>query len=598
MEMDLDAIIAAANRAQQSCDYRLGNCSRVLHIGFFFDGVGRNIEQDAPENRLSNIARLFRAYPALEDSLPDATYSKYYISGLGTPFLEREGEALQQVMDGTGKSVLESEKSQPVDALKDIVKAKLGGASNQDVRDEMKKKLLTPKGQLKMLREATLKGVTRAGIEATPWLRDSEVMAYSMVTGVDARLNSAKKRFEQSFEEAVKGGDVPVRLISVSVFGFDMGGTLAREFIDMLLGEICDRNTEDKPTFRGVPVDIVFTGLFDCSRDTPMSSDNGLDYAGSVLEWVPEKRAEMAGQIISLFGRKFLDHQSPLPTAVKRSLHLVAAHERRRWRCVYRTGRGGSGHQEVLMPGCSEDIGGGLKPDVQKPSAELCRVSLRKMYTEAMKATVPFHDLKSLREVSATVASYFDMRDSVENQSAGQWVSRYQKAIPDKLLSYPAMNRHLDSYFEWLGKQHYEYKSELRRLEGIQSSILLSPGASMGLAGITPQARQASDEVAEDIRILKKHWGWLSDVAKAAYLLLTRKLYKPPQMFMDNIHKPACVRASHFIECGTAGFDGKPLPIMWYRAPAELYAWFVHDVQRAEGINDGYFSVRWMEPRG
>lgn len=42
MEMDLDAIIAAANRAQQACDYRLGNCSRVLHIGFFFDGVGRN----------------------------------------------------------------------------------------------------------------------------------------------------------------------------------------------------------------------------------------------------------------------------------------------------------------------------------------------------------------------------------------------------------------------------------------------------------------------------------------------------------------------------------------------------------------------------
>ena len=80
MEMDLDAIIGAANRAQQACDYRLGNCSRILHIGFFFDGVGRNIEHDVPINRLSNIARLFRAYTALENSLPDATYSKYYIS--------------------------------------------------------------------------------------------------------------------------------------------------------------------------------------------------------------------------------------------------------------------------------------------------------------------------------------------------------------------------------------------------------------------------------------------------------------------------------------------------------------------------------------
>lgn len=52
MKMDLDAIIAAANRAQQSCGYRLRNGSRVLHIGFCFDGVGRNIEQDAQGNPL------------------------------------------------------------------------------------------------------------------------------------------------------------------------------------------------------------------------------------------------------------------------------------------------------------------------------------------------------------------------------------------------------------------------------------------------------------------------------------------------------------------------------------------------------------------
>jgi len=69
--MDLDAIIAAANRAQQACDYRLGNCSRILHIGFFFDGVGRNIEQDALANRLSNIGRLFRANP-IQGNLSEA----------------------------------------------------------------------------------------------------------------------------------------------------------------------------------------------------------------------------------------------------------------------------------------------------------------------------------------------------------------------------------------------------------------------------------------------------------------------------------------------------------------------------------------------
>lgn len=597
MEMDLDAIIAAAHRAQQSCDYRLGNCSRILHIGFFFDGVGRNIEQDAPDNRLSNVARLYRAYPAPESSVSDVFYSRHYVSGLGTPFVETTSERLQGMMDKSLGSLLDDLKDKPVDMAKEAFQSSVGGASGKDVLTEMKDTLLTPKGRLGLLKDSAVNALKRVSIEATPWVRDSAFMAYSFVTGADTRLNSVKASFIRSFEEAAKDGEVPVRLISVSVFGFDMGGTLARQFIDMLLGEICDKKTGGKPSFRGVPVDIVFAGLFDCSRDTPESSDDGLDYAASAVSWLPGPVAKTAGTVGALFGRKYLEHMSPLPEAVKKSLHLVAAHERRRWRCVYRTGREGSGHQEVLMPGCSEDIGGGLKPDVQKPSAELCRVSLRKMYVEAMKATVPFPDFSTLYQTDRLVWSYFDLSDGVENQSAGQWVSRYQKAVPDKVLSYPAMNRHLDSYFEWLGKQHYEYKRELRRLESIQSGILSSPGASMGLAGITPQARQASGEVAEDIRILKKHWGWLSDVANAASLLLTRKLYNPPQMFMENIHEPACVRASHFIECGTAGFDGKPLPVMWYSAPEALYAWFVHDVQRAEGISDGYFSVRWTEPR-
>ncbi|MFI8417303.1 hypothetical protein ACQKDS_12800 [Serratia sp. NPDC078593] len=598
MEMDLEAIIAAANRAQQACDYRLGNCSRILHIGFFFDGVGRNIEQDAPANRLSNVARLYRAYPVPEKNTSTESYQAHYISGLGTPFDETEDERIQEMMDKSLGSLLDDLKDKPADMAKEAFQSTLGGASGKDVLTEMKDTLLTPKGRLGMLKDSAVNALKRVSIEATPWLRDSEFMAYNFVTGADTRLNSVKTRFERSFEEAVKGGDVPVRLISVSVFGFDMGGTLARQFIDVLLGEVCDRNTGDKPTFRGVPVDIVFAGLFDCSRDTPGSSDDGLDYAASAVSWLPGPVAKTAGTVGSLFGRKYLEHMSPLPEAVKKSLHLVAAHERRRWRCVYRTGRDGFEHQEMLMPGCSEDIGGGLRPDVQKPSAELCRVSLRKMYVEAMMASVPFPDFSTLYKTDRLVWSYFDLSNGVENQSAGQWVNRYQKTVPYKSLSYGAMNRHLDSYFEWLGKQHYEYKSELRRLESIQSGILTSPGASTGLVGFTSQARQAAGEVADEIRILKKHWGWLSDVANAANLLLTRKLYNPPRMFVENIHAPACARANHFIECGTAGFDGRPLPMMWYNAPEALYAWFVHDVQRAEGINDGYFSVRWTEPQG
>lgn len=67
--MDIESIIAAASRAQQADDAGLGNCSRVWHVGFFFDGIHRNIDQDAIEARLSNVSRLFRAFPD-EEKIP------------------------------------------------------------------------------------------------------------------------------------------------------------------------------------------------------------------------------------------------------------------------------------------------------------------------------------------------------------------------------------------------------------------------------------------------------------------------------------------------------------------------------------------------
>ncbi len=75
------------------------------------------------------------------------------------------------------------------------------------------------------------------------------------------------------------------------------------------------------------------------------------------------------------------------------------------WRCLYRFGSNNPKHREELLPGCSEDIGGGLKASEQKPSAELCRVALHRMYREAAMAGVPFPDFQTLQQVSETVAS-------------------------------------------------------------------------------------------------------------------------------------------------------------------------------------------------
>ncbi|EJG0603634.1 hypothetical protein [Cronobacter sakazakii] len=47
MDMDIESLIAAASRAQQASEHNIGNCSRIWHFAFFYDGMGRNIEREA-----------------------------------------------------------------------------------------------------------------------------------------------------------------------------------------------------------------------------------------------------------------------------------------------------------------------------------------------------------------------------------------------------------------------------------------------------------------------------------------------------------------------------------------------------------------------
>ncbi|HEY2452110.1 MAG TPA: DUF2235 domain-containing protein [Scandinavium sp.] len=594
--MDIDAMIAAASRADQSIKNKLGNCSRTLHVGFFFDGVGRNIEQDSSRKRLSNVARLLRAFPTPELSTTTETFARYYISGLGTPFEEETADFLQSKMDKSLEDYQGGLPTDPKDTAQDIAQDTLSGKNPIDTLKDMRDKLLSPADRLDALKKAQANNIGKVITEAAPWIRDSRFMADNFVTGVDSRLETAKARFESSFEQASKGGNVPIKLISVSLFGFDLGGTLARQFIDMLLNDVC-KKTGEQYTYQSVPVDIIFTGLFDCSRDTPASSNNGLDYAGTAAKFIPGKVAKAVGTVLSLYGRKYIDHMSPLPEQVKKSLHLVAAHERRPWRCIYRSGEG-SQHLEELVPGCSEDVGGGLKPDEQKPSAELSRVALNRMYREAMMAGVPFPDLNSLYQTDYIIWSYFAMKDTVDNLTAAQWAARYQSAVPPKKITYQALNRHLNSYFEWLGTQYYQYRKRLQQLEAQHKQIYASTDAVNGLVGITSQAKNAADDVAEDITLLKKHWGWLEDVRDAAYQQL-RNDAVPPPVYRENVYEPACARAQYFIDCGGFGYRGEPAPPKWDHAPSEIYSWFVHDVQTLldrDSITKEFFCIRWMEP--
>jgi hypothetical protein len=500
--MDIESLVAAANRAQQTVDAGLGNCSRTWHIGFFFDGIHRNIEQDSAELRLSNVARLFRAFPDHDQDTSQHNYNAFYFSGLGTPFREDITTKLHAIMDGAKGSALDDLKDLPGDIAEEAGIEFFKTGKWWEVLKDVGKNLIKPTEWVTLAGDITKSAVKKVSIEATPWLRDNPVIADMLVTGVDTRITAAKLRFERFYERAVANSQVPIKLISVSLFGYDLGATLARKFLDTLLDDICQKQG-DKYVYQGIPVEIIFTGLFDCARHTPASNNNGVDW------FVGAFGGPIRG-ISILLGDKYVDQDTPLPVAVKSALHLVAAHETRVWRSLYRLGGDKQKYREELLPGCSEDVGGGLKPDEQKPSAELCRVALHRMYREATLAGVPFPDFQTLRAHSETVASYFIMENSVKEKSVAEWTALYQQAVPFKNLSVAAQNLHLDSYIDWLGRQFYLYRSQCMKYAEQRGQVMASAGASAGLLGISPKAQETASDIRNEIDILRKHWGWLA----------------------------------------------------------------------------------------
>lgn len=591
--MDIESIIAAANRAQQAEDANIGNCDRAWLVGFFFDGIHRNIEQDVSESRLSNVARLFRAFPSVQQDTSHENYSKFYISGLGTPFKENLTSKLHAIMDGAQSSVMDDLKDQTKEIAKDAGMELLKGSNWWEVLKDSGKKLISPSEWKSLVGDVAKNAAKKSGIEATPWLRDNPTIADMLVTGVDTRITSTKTTFEEAFKEIKTKSPAPVKLISISLFGYDVGATLARKFIDTLLDDICQRQG-DKHTYKGIPVEIVFTGLFDCARHIPASNNNGVDW------FVATAGAPIKG-ISVVMGDKYVDQESALPDTVKNALHLVAAHENRPWRSVYCLGGSNNKHKEELLPGCAEDVGGGLKPNEQKPSAELCRVALHRMYRTATMAGVPFPDLQTLDQTDTDVAAYFIMQDKVKNKSVAQWTKLYQQAVPFNAVSIGAQNRHLDSYIEWLGRQYYQYRCECMKYEKQRGDILASAGASVGLLGISSQAEETSRHYQNELDVLHKNWGWLDDVHDAAIRMKNSTENDPNDkriQIVPDIYRPALRRARRFLDYAHAAYLGQPQPFPEDNAPSDMYAWFIHNRQatgKDVGISQDFLVIRSLE---
>jgi hypothetical protein len=471
--LDMDDIQCREVREKSLHQAGVGTCALAWQVGFFFDGMLRNINQDSDIHRLSNVSRLFRAYPLQESMDLDSSYlySAIYISGLGTPYEDQTADRLHSVMDSQQKALLDNSLESTSGQAKEAAVDALYDANKKDWFDTLShnlKDLFSIKAAKAVITD-TVQGIAKkVTLEALPALRDHPMVMEQFMTGVDARVDGAKNSFKEQISSLKAKNQLPIKLIQISVFGADLGGILARRFIEELLEEVCSKEG-DEYSYEGAKVEITFAGLFDCSRRSSHDSGDTMADAFSLAGLLARP---LAGPLEWIGGGKVIDFNKPLHPAVKKALHLVAAHERRVYRPLVPLGPLKSAWREELLPGVSEDITGGLLPNEQRPSAELCRVALHQMYNVARSGEVPFPNFKDLQDISDKVAAYFVMHDNLAGKSVRFYSRKYMQTVGGNKPSRQAFERHQHIYVWWLGRQYADYKARLKNASSEERSWL------------------------------------------------------------------------------------------------------------------------------
>ncbi|WP_177433366.1 DUF2235 domain-containing protein [Pseudomonas sp. Sample_14] len=484
-------------------------CEATLYIGFFFDGFGRNLVEDLKENRLTNVARLFLAYPGDTKNLeaqPDAHYRRFYISGLGKTFDESLGGsaqlsntgldgALNRAKDSAIKTPEDTIKNSPLDAIKDVVTGKKWWESAYSN--------LKPGSLLSSLAKA----VAPATLDVFSVTRDNEITATFFKTGVDTRLEAAFSVLEDVLTKIKGKSGAPVKKISVSVYGFDYGATLARAFAHKLFEE-CDPATT---IFKGAKLEVSFVGLFD---SVDRSGENSI-----IMEYlIPFVNV--------------VDDGECLPGPVKSALHLVAAHEcqdARRSRLIG-TGPLTPRWEERLVPGTSYDVGGGLGKQDVPHSTELHLACLHEMYEAAIRAGVPFPTLDEIKRTDTSVAKLFTLNDHINGISAIGASANYMNKAGNKKLSTEGFLAHrrlyiqrLRSLWELYRGQHKAYDDEEERL---QRPMLNKDGPIARALGISSESEveaakreRAIKQTQKNKAALRAELSWLEDIDREAQRL-------------------------------------------------------------------------------
>lgn len=117
-------------------------------------------------------------------------------------------------------------------------------------------------------------------------------------------------------------------------------------------------------------------------------------------------------------------------------------------------------------------------------------------------------------------------------------------------------------FFDRLGKQFYLYRTECMKYQKQSGQVLLSPGASAGMLGITREAQQTVREFQHERHLLKKKWGWLDDVHSAAVGMqnsMEMHAADKRRYIVPEVYAPGLRRAKRFLEYAHTAYRGLPL---------------------------------------
>lgn len=192
------------------------DCRDVIHLMFFFDGTGNNIDADTPLKKWSNVARLSMA----ARNSPSLGIYRIYISGVGTRFNGDVGTARAAwtwVQDNTLGNA-----------------AGMGGDQRLDYAEEQMNA---------NLRVALRDLAQKSNKEAKNFAQENQGLGFSELSKALAQHRL-------------------IKMINISVFGFSRGAALARAFTNQLASMLIPTD-KGGHTLEGHPARLVFQGIFD-----------------------------------------------------------------------------------------------------------------------------------------------------------------------------------------------------------------------------------------------------------------------------------------------------------------------------------------------